>query len=661
MAPQDQLDEQQAVKEEEWRRLGAQVTASQQEDSEEDDSEEADAPGCGADEEWEEWEEEGDAGEEGEEEPAQSLFDDTLLPSPLAAIEHDARKHGFDLRQFIKQVRWQGGAVACVCAHRHSASHRALPRHAPRVQAGLSDYGVIQVINYIRAEVAAQRDPLPALQQAAVSPATTALRPWDDERFLIPTRPDDALLFYSFDEWTGGGDADAAAPPGTAAPAGPSAAASAPQPAGGHPGGADEAPAAAAAARLAKENAALRAEVQELRQALVLLRETMLQAVGLTGDEDGPGAPGPSLQQQQQQQQQQRADAGAVGASSAGAAVAAAAAGGEGPVARRPGRGAGALVAGRGAARAVDESYFEGYSGFSIHREMISDKVRAPLLCHGMQRPRVPARQVKDEESTEAPHQPSPWKNSHHLLFHLFPGARSRAPRHTARRWSSTPHWCGARPSWTWAAARASSRSSPAAAARAPSWPSTARSASPGSRARCAAPRPRTATALGRCGTDACALLTCGCFLCSTSCSVRCFCVCVAGQIASLAGYGAEAGGPLHVVASKVEELTELPGGITQVRRRRDHAPRLRRPRTYPMASLLPGLPALLRWAFASGALLDVAVVARAVALATAHVIVSEWMGYALLFETMLDSVLPALLPTGGRDCERVDGLRAAV
>lgn len=62
-----------------------------------------------------------------------------------------------------------------------------------------------------------------------------------------------------------------------------------------------------------------------------------------------------------------------------------------------------------------------------------------------------------------------------------------------------------------------------------------------------------------------------------------------ARQIAAKNGMAAESGGPVSIVAGRVEQLTELPGGVQQ-----------------------------------------------------ADVLVSEWMGYALLFESMLDSVLHA-------------------
>ncbi len=44
-----------------------------------------------------------------------------------------------------------------------------------------------------------------------------------------------------------------------------------------------------------------------------------------------------------------------------------------------------------------------------------------------------------------------------------------------------------------------------------------------------------------------------------------CVCVCVTTQIAERAGYSADKGGPMHIVCSKVEDLTVLPGGIDKV------------------------------------------------------------------------------------------------
>ena len=57
--------------------------------------------------EWDEWEDDPD-----EDDATKSLFSDAVLPSPEAALQHDADVHGFDLRAFRTQVRaWGGGAV----------------------------------------------------------------------------------------------------------------------------------------------------------------------------------------------------------------------------------------------------------------------------------------------------------------------------------------------------------------------------------------------------------------------------------------------------------------------------------------------------------------------------------------------------------------------
>ena len=67
-----------------------------------------------ASQEWDEWE------EDEEEQQAQSLFSDALLPTPEAALEHDATHHGFDLREYRQQVREMACCAAthknvCVC------------------------------------------------------------------------------------------------------------------------------------------------------------------------------------------------------------------------------------------------------------------------------------------------------------------------------------------------------------------------------------------------------------------------------------------------------------------------------------------------------------------------------------------------------------------
>ena len=68
-------------------------------------------------------------------------------------------------------------------------------------QLGLDDYGVIRAVNFARREVAAGRDPLPALRAAAAAgPGGAAAWPWAGDEFLAPALPDDPLLGYDYDE-----------------------------------------------------------------------------------------------------------------------------------------------------------------------------------------------------------------------------------------------------------------------------------------------------------------------------------------------------------------------------------------------------------------------------------------------------------------------------
>lgn len=100
-----------------------------------EDEEDPAAPGCGADEEWEEWQ---DDDGDGEAEPACSLFDATVLPSPLAAMDYDSRTHAFDLKRFIEQVRAGTESILIRPASLLPAETRALSRprrpgaHYPR-------------------------------------------------------------------------------------------------------------------------------------------------------------------------------------------------------------------------------------------------------------------------------------------------------------------------------------------------------------------------------------------------------------------------------------------------------------------------------------------------------------------------------------------------
>ena len=59
-------------------------------------------------------------------------------------------------------------------------------------QKRLDEYGVIRVVNFIRSEVAALRDPRGALNGED--------QPWAGDQFLQSVLPDDALLMHDFDE-----------------------------------------------------------------------------------------------------------------------------------------------------------------------------------------------------------------------------------------------------------------------------------------------------------------------------------------------------------------------------------------------------------------------------------------------------------------------------
>jgi hypothetical protein len=70
--------------------------------------------------------------------------------------------------------------------------------HAQQLRLG--DYATIKLVNFIRAEVAAGRDPRPALQAAAATAGSTEQQPWGDDSYLQPVLPDDPLLTYEYDD-----------------------------------------------------------------------------------------------------------------------------------------------------------------------------------------------------------------------------------------------------------------------------------------------------------------------------------------------------------------------------------------------------------------------------------------------------------------------------
>lgn len=76
-----------------------------------------------------------------------------------------------------------------------SITHRCLP-YSQAVQERLDEYGIIRLINYIRSEVAAGKNPLPVLAAGGSSGAV----PWLDDQYLVPTMKDDAMLSYDFED-----------------------------------------------------------------------------------------------------------------------------------------------------------------------------------------------------------------------------------------------------------------------------------------------------------------------------------------------------------------------------------------------------------------------------------------------------------------------------
>lgn len=64
----------------------------------------------------------------------------------------------------------------------------------------MDEYEVIKCINYIRASVKAGRDPRSELAGAVNTP----IKPWQDDNYLIPVLPDDAMLFHELSSDAGG-------------------------------------------------------------------------------------------------------------------------------------------------------------------------------------------------------------------------------------------------------------------------------------------------------------------------------------------------------------------------------------------------------------------------------------------------------------------------
>ncbi|KAG2501748.1 hypothetical protein HYH03_000248 [Edaphochlamys debaryana] len=225
----------------------------------------------------------------------------------------------------------------------HDAAKHGFDLRQFAIQEGLDEYGIIRVINYCRTEVAAGRDPLSVFAAAG---GAAGPQPWRDDRYLVPALEDDALLCYDFEEV-------AAAAAAAAAGAGPSGS-----------GGAAAAPSAA-------ELAALRSENEALRAALEAMRNEFLP------EELREGGEGPSTSAA-------AGDAGGASTSGGAAAEAAAAAAGLDPEAAEAAAVAAAAAADK--AKKVDQAYFESYSYFDIHREMLGDKPRTEAYRDALER-----------------------------------------------------------------------------------------------------------------------------------------------------------------------------------------------------------------------------------------------------------------------------------
>jgi protein arginine N-methyltransferase 3 len=134
--------------------------------------------------------------------------------------------------------------------------HPSLPARLPQHRL-TSEYDVFKLINYVRQEVAAGKDPRPVL----ASPA----EPWRDDAFLTPVLPDDGLLLHDWSFVEDGATHDAAS---SAAPAG-------------------------GASQLQDENDALRAALAAL-QSMALHDTGLRDAVREATIADTPEAAGPS-------------------------------------------------------------------------------------------------------------------------------------------------------------------------------------------------------------------------------------------------------------------------------------------------------------------------------------------------------------------------------
>lgn len=336
----------------------------------------AEGPIGGADEDWEDWQgsEEGD--DDGE--PSHSLFEPSaVLPSPEAAFAYDKKKHGFDVRQYAVQVN-----PSCMLGAEHPCKVvppmmpvDPLPAFSPlpsthtcacthTMQAQLDDYDVLRVINFIRAQVKAGQDPMPALRAHAATPAASRpLAPWADDSFLVPVLEMDALLCYDYEDYMSGAGAGVAG----GAEAGPS----------GTGSTAHHAPMSRQAAddlrALKEENAALREMLRGMQ--IALMPDELRSDLSVDGAAGPSSSQDPATQAGTSAAATADASAPAVASTSAVQPLPASAVQAAGSGSQQP-----AQPTGKEAAkREIDDSYFDSYSGFKIHQEMLSDKVTMAL------------------------------------------------------------------------------------------------------------------------------------------------------------------------------------------------------------------------------------------------------------------------------------------
>lgn len=223
-----------------------------------------------------------------------------------------------------------------------SATHQ--PTTTTKKQLSLDDYGTFRVVNFIRSEVAAGRDPKPALAEAAAAgekkEGKAAAAPWDDDAFLVPVNPEDPLLFYEYEDEEGN---EAAAAEQTRESADPSIASSS----------------------LRAENEALRSALAALAaaslppEAAAALPAAIVEALRGVGWGGGDGGDG-------EEEKPRGGSGGALllkkGASSSSA--------------KGNGTATPPSSSSQRKEQEVDDAYFDSYGGLGIHREMLSDEAR---------------------------------------------------------------------------------------------------------------------------------------------------------------------------------------------------------------------------------------------------------------------------------------------